>query len=287
MRNLIEFLSRYNHWLLFILLEVVSMVLLFRFNAYQGSVWFSSANAVAGKMYAWDSYIESFFSLRNVNEQLMQRNLMLERQLAMMQEQMKDQKGDSLTAGQDQLKRLEGFKLIPARVVSSSLNRPDNFITIDKGSADGVKKDMGVACGNGVVGVVYLVSTHYSIVIPVLNVQSRISCKLSRWGYFGYLSWTGGATDEAYLEDIPRHAHFYLGDEVVTSGFSSLFPPGILVGKVLHVYNSADGLSYRLRIKLSTDFGNLRNVAVIDNSAMQERISDLRAAQDSIMQREE
>lgn len=286
MRNLIEFLSRYNHWLLFIVLEVLSMVLLFRFNAYQGSVWFTSANAVAGQFYAWNSAIESFFSLTKVNQQLVERNLYLEQQLARMQDRLKDATGDSLATDSDQLARLKDYRLIPAKVVSASTNRPDNLITIDKGALDGVKKDMGVACGNGIVGVVYLTSAHYSVVIPVLNEQSRISCKLSRWGYFGYLSWVGGATDEAYLEDIPRHAHFYLGDEVVTSGFSSLFPAGILVGHVLHVYNSADGLSYRLKVKLSTDFGNLRNVCVIDNSAMQERMQDLKAAEDSIKERE-
>lgn len=286
MRNLIEFLSRYNHWLLFIVLEVLSMVLLFRFNAYQGSVWFTSANAVAGQFYAWDSAVESFFSLTKVNQQLAERNLMLERRVADLQEQLKDATGDTLAPDTSMQRVLSGYRLIPAKVVSTSLNRPDNLITIDRGAEDGVRKDMGVACGNGIVGVVYLTSAHYSIVIPVLNEQSRISCKLSRWGYFGYLSWVGGATDEAYLEDIPRHAHFYLGDEVVTSGFSSLFPAGIIVGRVLHVYNSADGLSYRLKVKLSTDFGNLRNVFVIDNSAMQERMQDLKAAEDSIKERE-
>ena len=282
MRNLLEFLARYNHWFVFILLEVVSLVLLFQYNSYQGSVWFSSANAVAGKVYEWNSAVEQFFSLTQVNKELTQRNAWLEHEVAALQDRLGEVTGDTTWLERQQLQMLAQFKVIPAKVISNSLDKPDNLITIDKGSADGIRKDMGVTCGNGVVGIVYLVSSHYSVVIPVLNSQSHISCMIQKRGYFGYLHWTGGAVDEAYLEDIPRHAHFYLGDRVVTSGYSSLFPSGIMVGKVLHVYNSADGLSYRLRVKLSTDFANLRDVNVIDNTVLEERMQIMRAAQDSI-----
>ncbi len=97
-------------------------------------------------------------------------------------------------------------------------------MTIDKGSADGIHKDMGVISGTGVVGIVYLVAEHYSIVIPVLNVKSNISCTIQNRGYFGYLRWKGGVSDLAYLEEVPRHAHFKLGDYVVTSGYSCCVP---------------------------------------------------------------
>ncbi len=167
-------------------------------------------------------------------------------------------------------------------MVGNCVYRRDNLITIDKGTADGVEKDMGVACGNGVVGIVYMAASHYSVVIPVLNSNSSISCQIKGRGYFGYLRWTGGTSRLAYVEDIPRHAHFKLYEMVETSGHSSVFPPGILVGKILHVYNSADGLSYRLQVELSTDFGNLRDVCVIDNKPMVERLEVLRAAQDSL-----
>ena len=171
---------------------------------------------------------------------------------------------------------------MPARVVSSSLDRLNNFITIDKGEADGVKKDMGVVCGTGIVGIVYLTSAHYSVVIPVLNSKSNISCSIRGRGYFGYLHWFGGVPDEAYLDDVPRHARFRIGDVIVTSGYSSVFPQGMLVGKVMRVYNSANGLSYRLRIKLTTDFGNLRDVCVITDAAVAERVKLLEAANDSL-----
>lgn len=284
MHNLTEFLAKHNHWFVFLVLEVVSMVLLFRYNSYQGSVWFSSANAVTGKVYEWDSAVESFFSLSGVNSQLTQRNAFLEQQVRML-----DDSIARLTRSQEAaLTRLssmvpfQGCRLIPAKVVANMVNRYDNLITIDKGSADGVKRDMGVVCGMGVVGIVYLVSEHYSIVIPALNSHSNISCTIQRRGYFGYLRWRGGSSQLAYLEDVPRHAHFKLGDNVVTSGYSSVFPPGVMVGKVLHVFNSADGLSYRVQVKLSTDFARLRDVCLVDDSALQERIDLMRAAQDSI-----
>lgn len=284
MHNLTEFLAKHNHWFVFLVLEVVSMVLLFRYNSYQGSVWFSSANAVTGKVYEWDSAVESFFSLSGVNSQLTQRNAFLEQQVRML-----DDSIARLTRSQEaavtrlsSMVPFQGCRLIPAKVVANMVNRYDNLITIDKGSADGVKRDMGVVCGMGVVGIVYLVSEHYSIVIPALNSHSNISCTIQRRGYFGYLRWRGGSSQLAYLEDVPRHAHFKLGDNVVTSGYSSVFPPGVMVGKVLHVFNSADGLSYRVQVKLSTDFVRLRDVCLVDDSALQERIDLMRAAQDSI-----
>ncbi len=282
MHNLVEFLAKYNHWFLFILLEVISMVLLFQFNNYQGSVWFTSANAVVGKVYEADAQVKSYFGLSALNADLTQRNLKLEQQVRYLQEALLDKNTDSLTMVNGQMQYLSQFGLIPAKVISSSVDRLDNLITIDKGSDDGVRKDMGVACGNGVVGVVYLVSAHYSIVIPVLNSQSNISCTIQRRGYFGYLRWKGGASDVAYVEDIPRHAHFRKHDKIVTSGYSSIFPPGVMVGEIVQVYNSKDGLSYRLKVKLSVDFGNLRDVCVINDKAMEERIELLRAAQDSI-----
>ena len=261
MKNLLAFIARYYHWLMLLILEVASGVLLFKYNSYQSSVWFTSANAVVGKIYEWDGAVRSFFSLARVNEELTLRNFYLERQVT-------------------QLRR---YELVPAKVVSNSVNKSDNLITIDKGSNDGVEKDMGVACGNGVVGVVYLVSSHYSVVIPVLNVpSSRISCAIRGRGYFGYLQWYGGDPTVAYVEDIPRHARFKRGDWVETSGYSSIFPQGVLVGKIEKIYNSTDGLSYRLKVRLSTDFACLRDVYVISDKGVGEQLQLLEAAKDSI-----
>ncbi|PDP60113.1 rod shape-determining protein MreC [Prevotella intermedia] len=282
MNNLTEFLAKYKHWFLFVLLEIASLVLLFRFNNYQGSVWFTSANIVAGKVYELSSSVTSYFSMGKLNRELTERNVQLERQVKELSEQLYEKMRDPKFAQKGQYRFLSDFKLINAKVVSNSLDKEENFITIDKGSWDGVRKDMGVACGNGIVGVVYLVGTHYSIVLPVLNSKSNISCSIQGRSYFGYLRWAGGAKNIAYLDDIPRHAKFKLGDRIITSGYSAIFPAGILVGKIKHVYNSEDGLSFRLAVQLSTDFGNLRDVCVIDDATVREKKKVMDAAKDSI-----
>ena len=282
MRNLLEFLAKYNHWFVFLILEVVNMVLLFQYNSYQGSAWFSSANAVTGKLYEWDANVETFFSLTKVNQELTQRNAYLEQEVQKLSDSLVSVTKDSSIYHRDQFALLRNYRLIPAKVVANSVDKPGNLMTIDKGSADGIHKDMGVISGTGVVGIVYLVAEHYAIVIPVLNTKSNISCMIQNRGYFGYLRWKGGVSDLAYLEEVPRHAHFKLGDYVVTSGYSAVFPPGVRVGRILHVFNSADGLSYRVQLRLSTDFARLRDVCVSDDAAMKERLEIMRAAQDSI-----
>lgn len=286
MRNLLAFLAKYNHWFVFILLEVICFVLLFRFNNFQGSVYFSSANAVAGKVYEYNSSVTTFFNMSQSNKKLSERNLILEQQVRALTQYIATHHGDSLAMEQCQKQALAGFKLIPAKVIQSTINREDNLITIDKGKADGIHEDMGVACGTGVVGVVYMASDHYSIVLPVINVNSNISVMIRKRGYFGFLHWKGTPSDIAYVDDVPHHARFALGDYVVTNGYSSIFPPGIMVGKILHVFNSSDGLSYRVQLRLSTDFGKLRHVCVIDNSALKDKALLLKAAQDSLKPRD-
>ncbi len=283
MRNLLDFLTKYHHWFLFIFLEVTSGVLLFKYNSYQGSVWLSSANAVVGKIYEWESDALSFFTQTRANEELTIRNFYLERQVDQLRRLYAEATRDTTVMERNELQFLSQYQLIPAKVVDNSLNKLENLMTIDKGRADGVEVDMGVACGNGVVGVVYLVGDHYSVVIPVLNASSsRISCAIRDRGYFGYLHWYGGDPTVAYVEDIPRHAKFKLGEWVVTSGFSSIFPSGVMVGKIEQAYNSSDGLSYKLKVQLSTDFSCVRDVVVISDRSIAERAAVMQAARDSM-----
>jgi len=166
---------------------------------------------------------------------------------------------------------LHGTVLIPGQVISNSVRRDDNFLTINRGSADGVRPEMGVLSGTGIVGIVSKTSPHYAMVMSVLNTQSSISCRLRGSEYFGYLRWQGGSPLRAYIDDIPRHARFELGDVVETSGFSSVFPPGIYVGRVADIHDSADGLAYQLEVELSTDLANVRDVCIV----MQEHEEEL------------
>lgn len=271
MRNLINFLLKYNYWFLFVILEVASFVLLFRFNNYQQSVYFTSANTVVGAVYEVSGGISSYFHLKSVNEDLLDRNMLLEEQINNLEKALKERQLDSIAVNSIRKMPQKDYQLFKARVIKNSLNLADNYITLDKGSSSGIHSEMGVVDGNGIVGIVYETSPSYSVVISVLNSKSNISCKIVGSDYFGYLKWEHGDSRYAYLKDLPRHAEFNLGDTVVTSGFSSVFPEGIMVGTVDDMSDSHDGLSYLLKIKLATDFGKLSDVRVIARNGQQEQ----------------
>lgn len=284
MRNILDFIVNRYHWFIFIILEVICLSLLFSYNSYHRSVWVSTANSVAGAVYSVESEVTSFFTLGEVNQQLTERNVELEKEVAALYEKLHEKGIDSLT----QIGiPANTYRTISAKVVSNSVDKKDNLITINKGSADGIKKDMAVVSGCGIVGIVYLVGTHYSVVIPVLSSQSSISCKLKDSEYFGYLHWEGGFCDIAYLDDVPRHAKVSVNTEIITSGYSAVFPANISVGKVRKVTNSPDGVSYRLEVLLNTDFANLRDVCVIDNSHLDEQLQIMRMATDSLSQKKQ
>lgn len=271
MRNLINFLLKYNYWFLFVILEVASFVLLFRFNNYQQSVYFTSANTVVGAVYEVSGGISSYFHLKSVNEDLLDRNMLLEEQINNLEKALKERQLDSIAVNSIRKMPQKDYQLFKARVIKNSLNLADNYITLDKGSSSGIHSEMGVVDGNGIVGIVYETSPSYSVVISVLNSKSNISCKIVGSDYLGYLKWEHGDSRYAYLKDLPRHAEFNLGDTVVTSGFSTVFPEGIMVGTVDDMSDSHDGLSYLLKIKLATDFGKLSDVRVIARNGQQEQ----------------
>jgi rod shape-determining protein MreC len=244
---------------------------LFRFNHYQQSVYFTSANEVAGKVYEISGGISSYFHLKSVNEDLLDRNVWLEQRVTALENALKEQGQDSVRLYSLERLATAENRIFKANVIKNSLNRADNYITLDRGTEAGIRPEMGVVDANGVVGIVYKTSPHYSLVIPLLNSKSSISCKIVGSDYFGYLKWEGGDSRYAYLKDLPRHAEFNLGDTVVTSGYSTVFPEGVLVGTVDDMSDSHDGLSYLLKIKLGTDFGKVSNVRVISRNGQQEQ----------------
>jgi rod shape-determining protein MreC len=270
LQSFIDRLLQYAHWVLFLILEVLSGWMLFRFNAYQGSVWFTQANAVAGQVLDYEAKLLQFIHLKDLNGQLTQDILQLQQENDSMRTLLAQLTQDSSYTQKIQADLLAGEKLIPAHVISNSIKQKDNFITLDKGSKDGIRTEMGVVSGTGIVGITYLVSNHFSVVLPILNTHSNISCRLRGTNYFGSLKWSGGSPLQAYMDDIPRHARCKIGDVVETSGFSSVFPAGIFVGKVIQINNSKDGLSYRLEVQLSTDLAKIRDVCIVSNSRQAE-----------------
>ena len=271
MRNLLNFLIKYNYWFLFLLLEVASFILLFRFNHYQQSVYFTSANGVAGKVYEISGGITSYFHLKTANEDLLDRNMWLEQRLSFLENVLKEKGLDSARLYSMERLAPTEYQIFKANVIKNSLNKADNYITLDRGTTEGIRPEMGVVDANGVVGIVYKTSPHYSLGIPLLNSKSSISCKIVGSDYFGYLKWEGGNSRFAYLKDLPRHAEFNLGDTVVTSGYSTVFPEGVMVGTVDDMSDSPDGVSYLMKIKLATDFGKVSNVRVISRNGQDEQ----------------
>lgn len=263
MRNLLNFLIRYNYWLLFLALEALSFILLFHYNQYQESYFFNSANAITGKIYEISGGIESYFNLKSVNRDLLDRNMELETKINNLEKELRARQIDSLEILSIEKLPQGSYTLYKANVINNSLNLNDNFITIDQGWGAGIRPDMGVVDANGVVGIVYQTTKNYATVISLLNSRSNISCKIIGSNYFGTLRWDHADSQHAYLEDLPRHAQFNLGDTVVTSGYSSVFPANIMVGTVDDMGDSENGLSYVLKIRLATDFGRISDVRVI------------------------
>jgi len=272
MRNLLNFFLKYNYWFLFIFLEVISFVLLFRFNNYQGSAFFTSSNQVAGMVYESANKVTGYFHLKTINDGLVQKNVELELQVEHLRSALMELTADSTEIERMKSNALLGYDIYRANVINNSLTHADNYITLNKGENDGIRREMGVISGSGVVGIVYQTSPNYSVVIPILNSKSSISCKIKRSDYFGFLKWDGGSSQYATVKDMPRHSLFTLGDTIVTSGHSAVFPGGIPVGTVEDMSDSHDGLSYLLKVKLFTDFGRLSDVRVIAKKAQEERL---------------
>ena len=256
-------LAQYAHWAVFILLELLAGVMLFQYNHYQQSVWLTQANAVAGRVFEWRADVMAYVGLGARNAELTERNVLLQMEADRLRRECLAAEPDTARIDTLWAEALQGVRLIPARVISNSVRRDDNYLTINRGSTDGVRPEMGVLSGTGIVGIVGKTSPHYALVMSVLNTRSSISCRLRGSEYFGYLHWEGGTPLRAYIDDIPRHARFHLGDEVETSGYSSVFPPGIFVGRVAEIRDSEDGLAYRLVVELSTDLANVCDVCVV------------------------
>lgn len=270
MRNLLNFLLKYSAWILFALYVTASCVLLFQHNPYQHHVWLTSANMVSAGMYEVASNVTSYFSLRDINEDLQRRNSSLELEVISLRRQL-IQLREEIAADTVKLdSALSRYSFILAHVINNSINRPHNYITIEKGALDGIEPEMGVVDQNGVVGIVNVVGPHSSRVISLLNPNLRLSCKLKGQDYVGSLVWDGVKSTEAVLEELPRHGKFHKGDTIVTSGFSTVFPEGVPVGTVIGSHNDHDENFYSLRIKLFTDFSTLSTVRVISDGMKEE-----------------
>lgn len=273
MRKLLDFLVRKRHWFLFILLEIISVVLIYRNNAYQRSIIFSSGNIVTGHIASVSGAVTSYLDLKQINRELFERNGLLEMELLRLHEQLAAMKADTAHFAGYAADSTENFHydMVTAQVVNNSLVGISNYITINKGAKDGIAINRGVVSQNGVVGQVCIVSNDFSVVLPLLNPKSRLSCKVLGSNNFGSLVWDGRDSEYANLEDLPRHVTFKKGDTIVTNGYSSIFPAGVIVGTVADFHKQYDDNFYSLKVKLATDFTALTDVRVITNYLQNEQ----------------
>ena len=270
MRGLIDFFVRHSGWAVFLLFATLSCVMLFRGNPYQQHVYMTSAGVVASAVYRTSNSVTGYFHLRGINEDLQQRTAQLEMELIDLRRQLRaaGEKiyGDSVPVDS----ALRQYRFIMAHVINNSIARSNNFITIDRGESDGVRPEMGVVDQNGVVGIVNVTGPHTARLISVLNSDLRLSCKVKGSDAFGSLVWDGKSPRRALLEEMPRHVEFALGDTVITSGYSVVFPEGIPVGRVVGHKRDDDDNFYSLSVELFTDFATLSTVRVIENFSKDE-----------------
>lgn len=277
MRSLFRFLLKNYAFLLFLFLEVVSLVLVFNYNSFQRSRFLNSSNFISANLYNSVSSVLQYFELAQVNQQLAEENAQLRSDLERHQV-LNDFDADSISYMVELADSV--FRFTPAKIINNSVNKQQNYITINKGRKHGVKPDQGIISPFGIVGVITSVSESYATGLSLLNPRWSVSAKLQGSGYYGSLVWNGEDYRTADLLEIPFHVSLSQGDTIVTSGYSSIFPEGLLVGTI-DSYTQPEGENYySIKVRLSADFKLLRYVQVIENLKKQE-IIELENGQDS------
>lgn len=269
MRNLIIFIVKHHFPILFVILEIISILLIVQYNYFQRASFANSSNSITGSLYKEYSEITAYFSLRSTNNKLAEENARLRGMMKsayIMNDTKKYMHNDSIVTRK--------YEYLSARVISNSTNKQRNFLTIDKGSIYGIKPDMAVISSNGIVGVVKEVSPNFSTVISILHREVAVSAKMKGTNNAGMLTWTGKESQIMVLHDISTHVKAYIGDTVVTSGYSAMYPEGMIIGKVVDMKIPPAENFYIIYVKLIEDISDLKYVYVVNNYFKSEQ-SDL------------
>lgn len=277
MYGIIAFFRRHYFSLLFIILEIISFAFVFTDNYYHEAGYFNSSNRIAGSIYSAYSGLTSYFSLKKVNQQLVEENNRLLNLVSQTNNTSVHKKTLKTTAyGQE-------YHYILAEVIDNSTNLPNNYLTLNAGSEQGIGEGMGVISPEGIVGIVVKVSQHYSVVMSLLHQKTLVSAMFKKSGTFGTLSWGDKLSYRfANLSQIPMSEKIKTGDTIVTSGFSSIFPKGIMIGTVDYFKALPEQYFYAIRVKLSTDFKNIRYVYVVSDLKKTEKDKLEKDAQTSL-----
>ena len=259
MRNLLNFLARYNNLIIFLVLEGIAFYLLSTRNSYHNS---RLVNSIRGMTYGFEhrlNHTRSYLSLREINEKLAAENVELKNSIGRLVK-----KESSLFFSTVDSVNRQQYHHTSAEIIANSINRQRNFFTINKGELQGMKVDMAVITGNSVAGKIVGCSKNYSVAMSILNLDFKLSARIKTNGYFGSLSWNGRNYRYALLSEIPQHVNVNIGDTVETTGYSAIFPEGELIGTVSD-YEKTGSDFYRITILLMTDMKKLHFVDVIGN----------------------
>jgi len=266
MRNFVRFLVKYHIFLFFLALQVFCFYLIYTNNRFHQANFVNSSNQLVGTLFAWKSNLTEYIELQRVNDELAAEN-----------EELRNQIPESFVSVNEHFVMINDtlrerkFRYKSAQIVNSSINKQLNYLTINKGSGEGIVPEMGVLGTDGLVGVVKDVSEHFSTVIPIINHKFIASAELQRTGNFGLLKWEGEDYRFASLIDVPRHINVSVGDTVVTRGASAIYPKGILIGTVDEVAVNEGSNFHDIKVKLAVDFNKLRYVDVIENILKEEQ----------------
>ena len=258
MQQIFNFILKNSNRLLFLLLLVLSFLLTIQSHSYHKSKIISSANFFTGGIYQRINNVDEYFGLRAQNEELAQENARLKSILF-------NQKDTTKLPEIDTIKGVKKTVITVAKVIHNTYSIQENFITINKGSASGIKPNMGVINSAGIVGIVDNTSKNFATIISLLNVNIKINAKIKKSNHFGTLSWNGKSTGFAQLTDVPRLAGVRKGDTIVTGAESIVFPENIGIGTIDKVYIDNENNYYTLDVKLFNDMTNLGHVYVIKN----------------------
>jgi rod shape-determining protein MreC len=266
MRNLVVFIWKHYFFFSFLLLETFCIYLLVQNNYFQRATFINSSNQLSANVLETSTNVKHYFNLKTENEKLAKENAELRSHSLISFSMLVNRE---YTVKDTVYRQKYGFT--SAKVVNNSTNRRNNFITLDKGSKQGIEKDMGVITSSGVVGHVQNVSENFCTVMSILHSKTIVNSKIKKDGSYGPLSWDGDDYRYATLNDIPTHVHLVPGDTIVTSAYSKAFPENIMIGTVESFERESGKYFYTVKVKLSTDFKKLTYVYIVNNMYKEEQ----------------
>ncbi len=266
MRNLLNFLARYNNLIIFLILEGITLYFLSSGNAYHNTRLVKATRGFAYRLEQIVSNSRNYFYLKQENQTLALKNAALQNQIENIVKSR-----DSLFFLFDDTIHFQKYIHTSAQVVNNTINRQKNFFTLNKGRSQGLSVDMAAVADDGAAGIIVGCSQNYSVAMSLLNIDFRLSARIRTNGYFGSLTWDGNDYRFAVLSEIPQHVTFGIGDTIETTGYSAVFPEGVMIGTIAD-YEKSGGDFYRIRVLLKTDFKKLHYLDVIGDLTRNDRL---------------